>query len=132
MQFSLPIEDNAQPSVETEEQTHAIAYTGTHDNQTTLGWYLMLTEGQQKRFDTALDSYQGTPADRLVQYTLDSHYEVAVIPMQDILSLDDEARMNVPGTIQSPNWEWKMRDFKDFEKKLTQMKTWVIRSQRVK
>jgi len=132
MQFSLPIEDNAQPSVETEEQTHAIAYTGTHDNQTTLGWYLMLSEGQQKRFDTALDSYQGTPADRLVQYTLDSHYEVAVIPMQDILSLDDEARMNVPGTIQSPNWEWKMRDFKDFEKKLTQMKTWVIRSQRVK
>lgn len=131
MQFSLPVYDDSQPNDASKEKTHSIAYTGTHDNQTTLGWYLELTEEQQQRFDKALFAYHGTVSDKLVQYTLNSHYDVAVIPMQDILSLDDEARMNVPGTIQSPNWEWKMVDFQEFENKLNQIRSWVVSSQRI-
>jgi len=132
-QFSLPVyEDHANPATVKEDGTNAITYTGTHDNQTTEGWYHTLTQPQQHRFDTYVSQYKGSIADKLVQYTLNSIYDVAVIPMQDILSLDDQARMNVPGTIGSPNWEWKMIDFHDFENKLHILSSWVKKSQRTK
>jgi 4-alpha-glucanotransferase len=51
--------------------------------------------------------------------------------MQDLLSLDDEARMNVPGTIGSPNWEWKLKDFTAFEKLIPQFSRWLSTSKRL-
>jgi 4-alpha-glucanotransferase len=51
--------------------------------------------------------------------------------MQDLLSMDDQARMNVPGTIGSPNWEWKLKDFKEFETLIPTFQQWLTTSKRI-
>jgi 4-alpha-glucanotransferase len=110
---------------------HAIAYTGTHDNQTTMGWYQKLSSLSQQQLAFFLKSYKGTISEKLVQYTLDAKPNQAILPMQDLLSMDDQARMNVPGTIGSPNWEWKLKDFKEFETLLPTFQQWLTISKRI-
>jgi 4-alpha-glucanotransferase len=58
----------------------------------------------------------------MVTFTLQSLANLAVIPLQDILELDDRARMNTPGTVGSPNWEWKLVNFNLFNKKIPLLK----------
>jgi 4-alpha-glucanotransferase len=132
MQFSLPIySDDVNPDSIKLDSSHSIAYTGTHDNQTTMGWFATLSEPSKRRLLHILRQYSGTVSEQLVQYTLQSEFDVAILPMQDILSLDDSGRMNVPGTIGSPNWEWKMLDFTQFENHLSVLKAWLKISRRL-
>lgn len=107
-----------------------VAYTGTHDNQTVMGWYEGLTKESKDHLDAILKPYEGTITEKMVQVTLHHPANLAVIPMQDLLSLGDEARMNTPGTIGSPNWEWKLTDFNSFEAHLEKIARWVEKSQR--
>ncbi len=84
---------------------NCVAYTGTHDNDTTLGWVTKLSD-HEKHY---IYEYLGNPAmplhQALVQAALASVANLAVIPMQDILELDSEHRMNTPGTTVG-NWGW--------------------------
>jgi 4-alpha-glucanotransferase len=57
--------------------------------------------------------------------------DFAILPMQDLLSLSDDARMNTPGTIGSPNWEWKLKDFETFKTKIPMIQTWLKSSKRL-
>ena len=109
-----------------------IIYTGTHDNQTTLGWFLDLPEklGKRIRRRLRLRGYKGTITEQLIQYTLDSRARVAIIPMWDILGLDDSARFNTPGTVGSPNWEWKLADYRLLEEKMNPFARWLVRYRR--
>jgi 4-alpha-glucanotransferase len=81
-------------------------YTGTHDNDTTLGWVNKLREDEK----SYIYDYLGKPSDSLhcalIQAALSSVANLAVIPMQDILELDSEHRMNTPGTTEG-NWQWR-------------------------
>lgn len=83
-----------------------VVYTGTHDNDTTVGWYASLNEEQ---CNTVLD-YLGYPDEAmpwpLIRAALDSVAEMAIIPMQDLLALGSEHRMNMPGTTDG-NWAWR-------------------------
>lgn len=134
MQFEYPIYPNGEgqlpPMVDLKMPVHSVAYTGTHDNQTTMGWYETLKPVSQQRLQEILKDYPGTIADKLVQITLASPASYAIIPMQDVLSLDDKARMNVPGTIGSPNWEWKMKSFESFDQQLPKLHSWIKQFQR--
>ena len=87
-------------------ERNCVVYTGTHDNDTTLGWYQTLPyETQQYMRD-----YLGNPAEPmpwpLIRCALASHAQAAIIPMQDILGLGTEHRMNIPGTTEG-NWLWR-------------------------
>jgi 4-alpha-glucanotransferase len=91
---------------------HSVAYTGTHDNNTLLGWYL---ERQQTPTEDILDSYLQDPSQsgipihwQLISMVLRSHSDLAIVPLQDILGLDDRARMNVPGLAEG-NWGWRFQ-----------------------
>ncbi|MGM9521814.1 MAG: 4-alpha-glucanotransferase [Oscillospiraceae bacterium] len=81
-----------------------IAYSGTHDNQTLIGWCM-------ERYPE-LDPAEA--AQKLMDKVLESRAEVAILPLQDVLGLDDSARMNTPGTTGT-NWTWqaKKEGFKD-------------------
>lgn len=89
-------------------------YTGTHDNDTLLGWLKSVREEQPELFDGAL-AYAGVrtgmdPADLvrpLVAKVMRSAARTAMVPLQDWLALDTEARMNRPAT-DSGNWTWRM------------------------
>ncbi|CAK0769488.1 4-alpha-glucanotransferase [Gammaproteobacteria bacterium] len=83
-----------------------VVYTGTHDNDTTLGWFNSLSLATQ---DQVL-SYFGYPTEAMpwpmVRYALASVASLAILPMQDILGLGSEHRMNKPG-INGGNWQWR-------------------------
>lgn len=81
-------------------------YTGTHDNDTVVGWFGSLDEAARNR---VLD-FLGYPGESmpwpLIREVLGSVARLAIIPMQDLLGLDSEHRMNVPGTTEG-NWRWR-------------------------
>lgn len=84
----------------------SVVYTGTHDNDTTLGWYQSLDTEDRDQVDT----YLGYPGEKmpwpLIRCALGSRANLAIIPMQDVLSLDSAHRMNLPGTSEG-NWRWR-------------------------
>ncbi|HNQ44485.1 MAG TPA: 4-alpha-glucanotransferase, partial [Candidatus Cloacimonadota bacterium] len=91
-------------------------YTGTHDNSTTRGWWKALSpeSASQQNFVSYCQEheYQEYPTSDnvhtlMMRIALDSGCERVIFPMQDILGLDDEARMNVPG-VPLGNWTWRM------------------------
>ena len=91
-----------------------IIYTGTHDNDTLMQWYEGLSVAARRkvrRFLKREGIKQGSVKDRLLTYTLRSKAEYAILPMADLLGLGAEGHINTPGTVGSPNWEWRMPDF---------------------
>lgn len=85
---------------------NAVVYTGTHDNNTTMGWYAELDAGTRSRVDDCLASTPDDMPGALIRAAYASVARLAVIPMQDLLGLGTEARMNLPGTT-SGNWRWR-------------------------
>ncbi len=98
--------DGANPYLPHNHEALNVVYTGTHDNDTTLGWFRSLDEGQRAR----VLEYLGMPREAmpwpLVRAALASVARLAVIPMQDLLALDSRHRMNRPGTVGG-NWSWQ-------------------------
>jgi len=83
-----------------------VVYTGTHDNDTTLGWYQSLDDSTRARVDAYLGHSQLAMPWPLVCAAFASVARMAIVPMQDLLGLDGGARMNVPGT-GANNWRWR-------------------------
>ncbi len=87
-----------------------IVYTGTHDNDTTLGWI-----SDDRNFDVNfLKDYAGTDllseeqgALSIIRLAMSSVSFLSIIPMQDLLMMDSTARMNIPGTVGEDNWKWR-------------------------
>ena len=96
---------------------HFVVYTGTHDNDTMIGWWTSSGVGDSTRTaeniraerDFALQ-YLGTDGREMnwvfIRTILASVADTAIIPLQDVLGLDSRARMNLPGT-SSGNWRWR-------------------------
>ncbi len=96
---------------------NSVVYTGTHDNNTTLGWFnsrsgedTTQTEEEIKKERQYTLKYLGTDGSEIhwdfIRLAMSSVADIAIIPLQDVLGLGSEARMNRPGTLQS-NWEWR-------------------------
>jgi 4-alpha-glucanotransferase len=100
--------DPQNPYLPHNHETLDVVYTGTHDNDTTLGWYQSLDEAAR----ASVLGYLGYPADSmpwpLVRCALASVALLAVIPFQDLLGLDATHRMNRPG-IAAGNWRWQFQ-----------------------
>lgn len=83
-----------------------VAYTGTHDNDTTLGWFNSIEKPEKKVLRRYLSGKGKELVRQMIEYIWASSAKMAIIPMQDVLGLDTEARMNTPGTA-SGNWTWR-------------------------
>lgn len=86
--------------------TNSVVYTGTHDNDTSLGWFEALTDFEKQRVYEFLGKPNQPMPDALIHAAMSSIANLAIIPMQDILKLGSVARMNTPGTIEG-NWKWR-------------------------
>lgn len=88
---------------------NSVMYTGTHDNTTTVGWYKQISEEERSRLHRYLGCQgpYGIAWD-LIRLALSSPANFAIIPLQDVLGLDADARMNTPGTAEG-NWTWRYR-----------------------
>ncbi len=87
---------------------NCVVYTGTHDNDTVLGWYEKAKEADQKYFLEYIHSDGNDICKDLIRVAWASVANTAIIPMQDLLRLGGDARMNLPGTTVN-NWLWRMK-----------------------
>ena len=85
-----------------------VVYTGTHDNDTTLGWYQGLDPEARRHVSGVLGSAEDAMSvlQTMIDTALDTRAGLAMFPMQDLLGLGSEARMNVPGEAEG-NWNWR-------------------------
>ena len=100
-----------------------VVYSGTHDNDTLMGWYNNLDKDSLKDIELLLDGYRERKLHRqMIHYCMDLPAESVIIPVWDLLGEPETSRFNTPGTIGSPNWEWKMSRFTEFNKEMKFMK----------
>lgn len=93
--------------------TNSVAYTGTHDNETTKEWFTKLNENDLNYcLDYINCTNKNNQVDSLIKETLKSPSNLAIIPIQDYLGLGREGRMNIPSTLGN-NWMWRLN--KDYE-----------------
>ena len=84
-------------------------YTGTHDNDTTVGWHAALGEAGLRELRRYIPAAENDVAWDLIRTAWASVADLAVVPVQDLLSLGTAARMNFPGTGEG-NWRWRLAD----------------------
>lgn len=104
---------------------NAVVYTGTHDNDTTAGWYASLSKDEQARVRRYAACDGSHIAWDLMRIAWSSVARIAIAPLQDVLALDSEARMNTPGK-PTGNWRWRVtpqmlrNDLLDWLRELTE------------
>ncbi|MFW5432109.1 MAG: 4-alpha-glucanotransferase [Methylophilaceae bacterium] len=111
LQFAFGGDDD-NPYLPHNIKENSVTYTGTHDNDTTLGWYQSISEDEQQNVNAYI-SENNASSDldmpfALINVALSTVSRFAIIPMQDILEQDTNSRMNVPGTTEG-NWSWRFR-----------------------
>lgn len=87
---------------------NCVAYTGTHDNDTSLGWYRSAPRAERRRARAYLHAGGADVPRAMIEAVWNSRARLAVAPLQDFLGLDTDARMNTPATIGG-NWRWRCR-----------------------
>src|SRR5205085_844046 len=87
---------------------NCVAYTGTHDNDTCLGWFQTANEHERD----FCSKYLKTNGEQIywdfIRGVFSSVADTAIVPMQDVLGLGAEARMNIPAS-KDGNWNWRMK-----------------------
>ena len=108
LQFAFESEEESSFLPHQFTTTNCVCYTGTHDNNTTRGWYDSASEYSRDK----VRRYMNTDANSIhwdfLRTCLGTIADYAIIPMQDILGLGEEGRMNVPGVAEN-NWAWRYR-----------------------
>jgi 4-alpha-glucanotransferase len=91
-------------------EPHTVAYTGTHDNDTVMGWFAGLDEKTREH----VLGYLGLGENEAINWSMiralyASIADTVIVPMQDVLGLGSESRMNTPATTEG-NWRWRMEE----------------------
>ena len=88
-----------------------VVYTGTHDNETVVGWYASLTEEGKEQIREYIDDHHTKDADmykKLIRMAMMCSSATCIVPLQDWAGLGNSARMNTPGTVDN-NWSWRAK-----------------------
>jgi len=111
LEFSII--DNGTPRAGAQAEENCVVYTGTHDNNTAAGWFVNdLNAWTRPRVGEYLGISPDDTPDRVAMAMIrEAYYSragIAIVPVQDILGLGKEARMNIPGEARG-NWRWRMK-----------------------
>ena len=102
------------------DSENVVMFPANHDCPTMLGWYNELKPEHQEVFMNFLKK-NGCSNDvhlGIIQYSKKCKADIVILAVQDILGLDNSARMNFPGTVSDDNWSWKLTDFDEFREKI--------------
>ena len=104
---------------------NCVAYTGTHDNETAQGWYNRQSDAYKDIIRRYLQCPDHEVVWQMLRTLLASSAKYVIFPMQDIMGLDNSARMNEPSTVGTSNWSWRMnpKDLEDW--KLDRLKEYI-------
>jgi len=103
------------------ESENIVIFPGNHDCSTIYGWYKTLNDEYKERLKEFLrrnECYDINVNIGIMQYCMKCKAKIAIITVQDILGLDDSARINRPGVDIEENWSWKLKDFNDFKERI--------------
>jgi len=87
---------------------NSVVYSGTHDNDTTRGWFDKLDEGTKDLLRRYFESSNEDIVYKMIRCMMFTNSKWAILPMQDFLELDSNSRMNTPSTCGSSNWSWRL------------------------
>lgn len=110
-----------------------VLYTGTHDNETLYGWYLNLPYQEKLQFFNLLRDALSpglTFNQRMMTFCLASNADTVIFPVQDVLELGNEARINTPGTLGNHNWVYRLDNLSSLEAPLTFLAPYIIQYKR--
>jgi 4-alpha-glucanotransferase len=88
----------------------SVVYTGTHDNDTTRGWWAARSREERDYLERYWGASDPEIEWRLIRMAMASVCRSAIVPFQDVLGLGGETRMNTPGTSSGRNWTWRAED----------------------
>ena len=103
------------------ESENVLMFPGNHDCHTFYGWYKTLDSYQKQKLKEFLRNNHCNDINvnhGIMQYCLRCKAKIVIVTVQDILGLDDNARINVPGTDTANNWSWKLINFNDFRERI--------------
>lgn len=123
LQYTLNL-DNIKD--EYNDSDNMVVYTGNHDNNTIIGWYNNLSDVQKENLNRFLkenDIEEEKINRALIKYCLKSVAKYAIFPVQDIIGLDENSRINIPGDEGAENnWSWKLLDFDELKNNIEILK----------
>ena len=125
LQFTIDLDNFYDRDNETE---NVLVFPGNHDCNTIYGWYKTLDDDHKWKLKEFLKRNNCNDINvniGIMQYLSKCKAKMPVIMVQDILGLDESARINVPGTESDKNWSWKLTDFKDFKERIKDWKQFV-------
>ena len=142
LQMSFGKEEQSNSLIPELNQKNIVVYTGTHDNDTSIGW--LHTKPGKGNTQTAAEitlerkhalKFLGTDGSEInwdfISLAMNSKANTVIIPLQDILGLGTNARMNIPGTVGN-NWEWRFKKNKLTSNIIERMRTLTEESKRMK
>ena len=107
LQFAFD-SDASNPFLPHNYPKRCVAYTGTHDNDTTAGWFAKASDDERSRVQRYFARSGDDAAYDFIRAVMSSCADTAIVPLQDVLVLGSEARMNTPG-VAGGNWQWRLR-----------------------
>ena len=108
LQFSFDGSEDENPHALKNFRENVVAYTGTHDNDTTLGWWRERDEATREAVRRTIGAVDDdTVVWRMLETVFASQANTAVAPLQDFLNLGSECRMNLPGSVGGANWRFR-------------------------
>jgi 4-alpha-glucanotransferase len=108
LQFAFD-SDASNPFLPHNYPKRCVAYTGTHDNDTTAGWFAQASADERSRVQRYFARSGDDVAYDMIRGVMSSCADTAIVPLQDVLVLGSDARMNTPG-VAGGNWQWRVRD----------------------
>lgn len=109
LQFAFESTEDSDYLPHNYESSNYVCYTGTHDNDTTMGWFSSLKKDCQEKVRIYTRSTASEPVSHsLIRTCIASVAKYAIIPLQDVLCCGSEGRMNRPGYAQN-NWSWRFK-----------------------
>lgn len=127
LQFAFGEEMPTNPHAPHLHRRNSVVYCGTHDNDTTAGWWSAATTKERAnflRYVSRTSLTQGEAADEMIRLAMSSTARMVLITPQDILRLGTEARMNEPSTVAG-NWAWRLRDLDALRARALEMRSLV-------
>lgn len=114
-----------------ESREHEICYIGTHDNEAMKTWYKDLTKEERKQVSAFIRKRypRYSVLDGIIQYAIDMKSQYVILSVTDILL--DSRRINLPGTIGTPDWEYKIRSFRGLSRRLKTVRKMLKRGKRI-
>lgn len=116
-----------------EDKENLLVYTGTHDNESLCDWYKKQSadyKKQTRKFMKKSKYGYKNMLDNFLYYALDRKANLAILPMLDILHKNDSCRLNTPGTVGNPNWQWKLKDYNEFKERIPVLKEMIEKTNR--